>query len=279
MSEEKLTAVLDRLAGDHATAVWLATLESIMSAGVTVCPRGKRTLELPQRTTVVDMNHPLVLSPARRLSYRFAAAEALWIVAGDNHVEPLAKYAPRMREFSDDGVTLAGAYGPRIHDQFEYVVNALLRDRDTRQAVLTIWKPCPAPSKDIPCTVAMDFKIRDGRLNCHVFMRSSDAWLGLPYDTFSFSMVAARIACTYNQLIGIDGQEVTLGKLHLTAASSHLYAENFDGAEACVAEDVAPRGRPVPSGPILRGAWEEIERHLVTLRDAPGLVNLWEPLP
>jgi thymidylate synthase len=42
-----------------------------------------------------------------------------------------------------------------IKQQLDYVVEALVKDNDSRQAVLTIWRPSPAPSKDIPCTVSI----------------------------------------------------------------------------------------------------------------------------
>lgn len=259
---------------DHASAVWLRALERVLDVGLPVTPRGKQTVELPQHTTIVDMHYPLVRCPARKLSVRFAAAEALWILAGDNRVEPLAKHAPMMREFSDDGVTLAGAYGPRIVEQLEYVIDKLIEDRDTRQAVMTIWKPCPPRSKDIPCTVALDFKIRNGRLNCHVFMRSSDIWLGLPYDTFSFSMITTYIACRYNGIILPPLEPVDPGTLYLTAASSHLYATNYDGAETCLGENVAPLGGPIPVDLILEGNWAAIEGALHAAVDSG--VYPWE---
>lgn len=272
MSEEKVTRF------NTASAVWLATLETVLASGLHAAPRGKPTVELRQNTAVIDMAHPLVRCPLRKLSVRFACAEALWILDGDNRVEPLAKYAPAMREFSDDGVTLAGAYGPRIVEQLNYVIATLQKDRDTRQAVLTIWKPCPAPSKDIPCTVAMAFAIREEQLNCHVFMRSSDIWLGMPYDTFSFSMVATYIACLYNMGLHAGAAPVRLGALYLTAASAHLYALNYDGAEACIADDVAPPGDAVPEDLILAGNWTAIRERLEATRDVgETLRTLWEP--
>lgn len=266
---------LTQFPGTHASAVWLRTLDQILREGHDAAPRGKPTRELPQHTVVVDLRHPLVMSPARKLSYRFAAAEALWILAGDDRVEPLAKYAPRMLEFSDDGVTLAGAYGPRIVEQLEYVIAKLCDDRDTRQAVLTMWKPCPPPSKDIPCTIALDFKIRGGLLNCHAFMRSSDAWLGLPYDVFSFAAVATYVACRYNAQQDVGEKFVALGSLYLTAASSHLYAPNFSAAKDCLADGAAPRGRGVPDHHIAAGNWARVERELTELRDSV-ITSLWE---
>lgn len=199
---------------------WRATFYDAVGTGRVVAPRGARVRELEHRSVAVDMLYPVLRCPARRLNYRFMAAEALWILEGSDGLEDLVRYNPNMAKFSDDGVTLTGAYGPRIAGQIAYVVRKLREDRDTRQATLTVWTPNPAPSKDIPCTVAIDFKVRGDRLNAHVFMRSSDVWLGLPYDAFSFSCVAYMIC----SVLG----DVTPGTLYLTASSSHLYEEHWD---------------------------------------------------
>lgn len=258
----------------HASAAWLNTLDAVLRDGAEVAPRGMKTLELPQHTTAVDLSRPVVLCPGRKLSYTFAAAEALWILAGDDRVETIAPYNPNIAAFSDDGKTFAGAYGAPIVKQFGYVVRKLLEDRDTRQAGLTIWRPNPPPSKDVPCTVAVWFSIRAGRLNCHVFMRSSDAWLGLPYDVFVFSMLAAKVTCAHNEAVSPPAP-VGLGRLYVTAASEHLYARDFEAAKACVDAGVAPRGEPLPEDLILEGKWTWIESALISCRDKTEIVPDW----
>ena len=178
--------------------VWLQTLDDLVNHGHVVSPRGQETRELPQRTIVVDMNRPVLNIPERNLGYKFMAAEAYWILTGDYRVETIAPYSKAISQFSDDGVTFFGAYGPKITHQFQYVLNKLVEDPDTRQAGLTIWRENPPQTKDVPCTVAIFFSIRRGELNCHVFMRSSDAWLGVPYDVFNFSMLSHAVCGCLN---------------------------------------------------------------------------------
>lgn len=215
-----------------ADEAWLELLRRILNEGHNHKCRGMSTLEiLHDVNVVVDLNHTVVTIPDRKLNYRFMAAEALWIASGRNDVEFLTAVNPRMAEFSDDGRTLSGAYGPRIRPQVPYVLQSLMRDRDTRQAALTIWTPNPGHSKDIPCSIAMVFSIRENRLHQHVFMRSSDAWLGIPYDVFSFSVLAYEIACGYNSL---KNEPIGLGKLTITCTSSHLYEEHWDAANKIV---------------------------------------------
>lgn len=261
-----------------ADAVWEERLAILLHIHSRAQPRGRPTHELiGPPPLVLSMKQPLVTNAARKLSYTFAAAEALWVIDGRTDVESLAKHNPRMREFSDDGVTLAGAYGPPIHEQFDYVVEALVRDEATRQAALSIWKPCPKPSRDIPCTLALVFQLRSLMVNnperlglhAHVMMRSSDIWLGVPYDVFTFSMIAAKVLCHVNaRRIAAGLKPAELGDLHLYAASSHLYVSD---ELAAIAALEAPSHRPceaVPADPIARGDWGAIRGALERCRDA-----------
>ena len=58
-------------------------------------------------------------------------------------------------------------------------------------------------------------------------MRSSDAWMGWPYDIYNFSCITAFIALHLN---------VDIGRLYLTAGSQHLYDEHIDKAHIIAAK-------------------------------------------
>lgn len=229
---------------------WQRQLIEIVATGRQTQPRGQLTLESPSRTLVFDMNYPVITFQERKMGYKFMAAEAWWILDGRDDVESIAPYAKHIVNFSDDGHKFFGAYGPRIVSQIDYVVRALTMDRDTRQAVLTTWRPNPEPTKDVPCTVAFSWMIRDGLLECHVFMRSSDNWLGIPYDAFNFTMLTCEIARRYNNTVDRNGEEAMLirpGSMHLTAASSHVYDRDMAQIKDVIQTLVPTPGQPVPS--------------------------------
>jgi len=225
------------------SATWRRQVAKVVLRGQHVAPRQKPTRELLHSTVAVNMRRPVLRNPERMLHYRFMAAEAYWILSGSNRVDQIAPYNRHIAAFSDDGKTFFGAYGPKIVDQLPYVVNKLFRDRTSRQAVLTIWRENPGETKDTPCTIAMCFTVRDSRLDNHVFMRSSDIWLGLPYDVFTFSMVAHLVCALINRNItasapaGVTSDVVEPGVLYVTAASSHLYEQNFEAAQKCLLYD------------------------------------------
>lgn len=202
-------------------------LSALYYNGKEVNVRDCQTYELLGFQSVIDMSRPVITIPERRLGYKFMAAEAAWILSGDNRVSTIGPYAKKIKEFSDDEIFFFGAYGPQVRDQMPHVIRALTHDNYSRQAVISIWRRSPPTSKDIPCTLSLQFMIRDGLLHCHATMRSSDVWLGVPYDWFNFSMISLYIAL----LLHSKGIAVELGQLYFTAASQHLYTCNMDGLE------------------------------------------------
>jgi thymidylate synthase len=198
---------------------WRKILYELLLSGKESSPRGSRTREILNVTLEVDNALANVLvNPVRNLNYRFMIAEWLWIQAGLNDLNLLAAYNSNMKQFSDDGVILSGAYGPRLMPQIPYILDCLSKP-DSRQAVATIWIPSPSNSKDIPCTISMQWLLREGVLHCTVNMRSSDVWLGLPYDFFTFSQLTNYVA----NLISAK-----VGSITMNLASSHIYEEHWD---------------------------------------------------
>lgn len=169
----------------------------------------------------------------RKVNYSFMFAEAAWILSGSNRVSDIEGYMKIYRNFSDDKVFLKGAYGPKVIEQLGYVVDTLVNDVDSRQAVLSIWRERPGTSKDIPCTLTMQFFIRDGKLDCVTNMRSNDIVKGFTYDIFTFSMISLAVLL----LLKSRGTPVSLGELYVNAGSLHLYESDIKNVDKWVFND------------------------------------------
>jgi thymidylate synthase len=192
--------------------------------------------ELLGDTLRFAMSTAVLAIKERKLRYAFMYREAWWILSGRNDVSPLTELIGRTIKYSDDGVRFTGAYGPKIVDQMRYVVQTLVKDPESRQAVINIWRESPAPSRDIPCTTSVQFLIRNGTIHTVVTMRSSDVWLGLPYDVFTFTMLTCLVAL---ELHIQTNKAYTLGEMIHTAGSRHLYEVNHSAAMHCLNADIA----------------------------------------
>ncbi len=208
--------------GQSITQVWRNLIGDIFALGSTTTPRGLLTREIINVTIEVSQGlNNIIVSESRDINYRFMIAEWLWIMGGLNDLSSLARYNSIMKQFSDDGEILNGAYGPRLSHQWEYIERMLKTSLDTRQAVSTIWTPSPEKSKDTPCTISLQWMVRDKLLHCTVNMRSSDVWLGLPYDYFTFSQLTNFLSAR----IGVP-----VGSVTMNLGSSHLYNTNAEAA-------------------------------------------------
>lgn len=242
-----------------ASGAWLDLVSDILRAGHVVEPRGRRTRELIASSRTFDMRYPVVNTIGRRLGYRFMTAEAAWIMGGQDDVASIAPYSKEVSRFSDDGVSFFGAYGPKIKEQLPYIVNALTGDRDSRQAVINIWRETPPRTRDVPCTLSLQFLIRGDHLHCIANMRSSDVWLGWPYDVFNFTMVSAGVLGRVNDLVD---KTVSLGTLTLRAGSQHLYDSNAEQAVAALSyENQQLEGPVAPFVPTF-SSWDKQVREL-----------------
>jgi thymidylate synthase len=244
------------LTAGSANELYVAACRAVRVYGRPVSPRGLATWEvLGFHAELTDPRRRLIDVPGRNINPAFAVAEALWILSGSD--DPwIYEYNRALRRYADDGI-LQGAYGPRIRrwrgviDQLDHVRRLLIRDPDSRQAVIQLFDPerDTRGYRDVPCTLGYRFFVRDRRLQMHTTMRSQDLWLGLPYDIFTTTLLQELLA-------GWLGVEV--GAYHHHVDSLHLY-------EANRSEAMSLPSAPEPSWSMSRAAvgWE----------DVPGLLS------
>lgn len=175
---------------------------------------------------VEDPTRNIVTNPVRKMPMRYAVGELAWYLSGSNRVSDISQFAKKWAEISDDGETNNSAYGWRIFskfgfDQWGHVIGLLREDPSSRQAVIHIKDADDRPTKDVPCTVYLQFLIREGKLNLSVHMRSNDIWMGVPYDMFSFCFLQMLMAMQ----LGVEVGEYT----HY-AGSLHLYQRDYETA-------------------------------------------------
>jgi len=200
-------------------------------------PRGLAIRE--NLTCKFSITNPLDRLPyisARKFSATYVVAELLWYLSGSNLTEWIANYSSFWRNISDDGKTANSAYGARIFkphpriaagsfSQWDYVKNELKMDPDSRRAVVHIRSPWDSVEAklDVPCTLSLQFFIRDDKLHLVAHMRSSDLILGIAYDIPAFTMLQELMAFE----LGLE-----LGTYTHVSNSLHIYERHYEMVEA-----------------------------------------------
>lgn len=197
------------LASGYATIV-----QCVLADGEEVSPRGIRTKEVRGATLkFLDPSKSLPVGTGRKLRTQIGAAEAMQLIGGFSDARMMTSITKNFVAFVEDG-RLRGAYGPRVHGQFPRMIELLKRDPDTRQACLIVWRPweIASPSKDVPCTLHLQFLLREGKLNMIATMRSNDVFWGLPYDAWVFANVQYAVA--YALAVDVGWYVHHAGSLH-----------------------------------------------------------------
>lgn len=150
--------------------------------------------------------------------------ELLWYLARDNTLDFIGYYIGGYEKESEDGITVYGAYGPRLfsqrgHNQIQNVISLLSKNSTSRRAVIQLFNAEDIDQQvqrhvEIPCTTTLQFVVRDNLLHMLTTMRSNDAYKGLPHDVFCFTMLQEIVA----RSLGID-----VGEYRHFAGSMHFY--------------------------------------------------------
>lgn len=257
------------------------SFEHLLAEGVETSPRELPTLELPAvQLILANPRHRILTSKARKWSLPLALGEFCWHVSASNELSFIRYYSDRWREFADDEQTIRGScYGYRMFrggerrlSQWEAAHELFRHDPSTRRAVLLMSQPlldCDIAAKDVACAISLQFLLRDGRLDAVVHMRSNDAFWGLPYDVFLFTMLQELFAAELN---------VELGTYYHSTGSLHLYQKHVCAAQA-VLDDSNWRNFEMPrlSKPEALPQFLSAE-HALRLGD-PSAPRLLETLP
>ncbi len=228
----------------------------------------------------MDLSDGILPTCGYRKTFPYAAAaETAWQLMGHDHTDWLRRHTKIWDKFTDDidCITCEGrghtppwtteqvecpkcygtglrhftpfAYGYRWRakhrDQIYSLIQALKKNPSDRRTWVSAWDPVvdglgAEGQKNVPCPVGFSTHIVGGRLNMSVTLRSSDVFVGLPYDVMTYAMTAAVLATDL---------DVPLGILSFTLDNAHLYGQHFEMAGMCL-------GQKLAAPPIKMAKWK-----------------------
>lgn len=106
------------------------------------------------------------------------------------------------------------AYGPRLQGQLVSAIKALRKDPASRQCFIFIGKPDDGQTSNLPCTIGMQFLVRENTVMSTTYMRSWDLIKGLPYDLMMFGAATQVVAHCL---------ELPVTESAVEATSAHVY--------------------------------------------------------
>lgn len=255
--------------------VWL--LKQVLEHGKSVAPRPESSLggttEILAADFGIPATMPLCTLAHRKMSYTFCMLEPIYLFTHQNETDiasALMAYAPNLKSLAYNPATsrFDGNYGDRINlvnpdpqapaatagtlrgtsSQLHRAFRVLQADPQSRRAVVTIHNPVfdiiDGDSRDIPCTLNLQFMIRGGKLNCFCTMRSNDLWYGTPHNVMMFTFLQRTLAGWLN---------VDPGMYFHRANSLHIYDQHKEKVQKVIDDPVLLENRsPAVTYPSFR---------------------------
>lgn len=206
---------------------WLKIYKDLYNNGIESSPRNLKIKELQDYLFFGNPYNRFASFKERNLNIKYIVGEFCWYLRGKlNDLNGIEYYSSFWKKIANDKKPLLNSnYGFYINKQFDYCLNCLFNDKDTRQASIIIanLKNNLSSTKDKICTYSINFRIRENKLNMSVNMRSNDFILGTQIDYFQFSvfqeMLLKKLQIKYNNL--------EIGYYSHKADSLHIYENKF----------------------------------------------------
>jgi len=197
----------------------------------------------------LDLSDGLLPTCGLRKTYpRTAAAETVWYLMAKQDLAWLRKYAPIWDKFAEriadgdqqdriddgfDGIRAAYGYRWRKHfgrDQLGLAIEALRVDPSDRRCLVSAWDPSAdglgaVGQRNVPCPASFTLGVTGGEVHSTLLLRSSDVFVGLPYDVMGHALLVDAVAASL---------DLTPGVLTFVLANAHLYEDHWKMAEECI---------------------------------------------
>lgn len=172
-----------------------------------------------------DIGKHFPLLTTKRLHMKSIIYELLWFLKGDTNIKYLKEHGVKIwNEWADENGDLGPIYGAqwrswktadwRKIDQITEVIERIKTNPDSRRLIVSAWNVGELEEMRLyPCHALFQFYVVNGRLSCHLYQRSADIFLGVPFNIASYALLTLMIA----QICGLQPGDFihSFGDLHL----------------------------------------------------------------
>lgn len=176
-----------------------------------------------------DLNDGFPLVTTKKVYLRAIIHELIWLLSGNTNIKYLHDNNVTIwDEWADENGDLGPVYGHQWRnfnsqgiDQIKDVIERIKKNPQDRRLIVTAWNPAQIEQMALPpCHCFFQFDVTpDGRLNCQLYQRSCDMFLGVPFNIASYSLLTMMVA----QVCGLKPGEF----IH-TLGNAHIYSNHFD---------------------------------------------------
>ena len=223
---------------------YLDLLKHILEKGAKKEDRtGTGTLSVFGHQMRFDLNEGFPLLTTKKVHLKSIIHELLWFLKGETNIAYLKENGVSIwDEWADENGNLGPVYGSqwrnwettdgRKIDQISQLIEQIKKNPDSRRHIVSAWNVGEVDKMKLPpCHLLFQFYVANGRLSCQLYQRSSDVFLGVPFNIASYALLTMMIAQVC---------DLALGDFVWTSGDTHLYTNHLEQARTQLSREPRP---------------------------------------
>ena len=188
-----------------------------------------------------DLSKGFPLVTTKKTFFKGIVHELIWLLSGDTNIKYLLDNNVHIwDEWADENGNLGPVYGHQWrnfnsegYDQIKDAINRIKTNPQDRRIIVSAWNPAQIEQMALPpCHCFFQFDVTpDGKLNCMLYQRSCDMFLGVPFNIASYSLLTMMIA----QVCGLKP-----GEFVHTLGNAHIYSNHFEQVKLQLTREPLP---------------------------------------
>ncbi|MGB0381475.1 MAG: thymidylate synthase [Alphaproteobacteria bacterium] len=181
----------------------------------------------------------------KKVHWKSVVHELLWFIRGEGNIQYLRENKVSIwDEWADEQGDLGPVYGVQwrqwkgadgnVYDQLQDVIHQIRHNPYSRRHIVSAWNVADIQQMALPpCHLLFQFHVGKGRLNCQLYQRSADVFLGVPFNIASYALLTHMIA----HICGLQP-----GVFVHSLGDTHLYTNHLEQARLQLTR--SPRSLP-----------------------------------
>lgn len=181
-----------------------------------------------------DFRHGFPLLTTKKMPFKILAHEQLWFVSGSSNIKYLQDHKIHYwDEFADKNLNLGPVYGVQWRhwkdpkggeiDQLAWAIDQIKNNPNSKAILVSAWNPADLEEMRLPpCHTMFQLDVTKGKLRMQLYQRSSDVFLGLPFNIAQYALLLEMLA----EVTGLEARE-----LIVSIGNAHLYTNHVDQAK------------------------------------------------